>query len=425
MTLSMIVTLGIVILMVAVIISDKLPFGAPALIACALLVVTNQTDIATAFCGFTDKNVIMIMGFMVCTAALQKTEIIHKLKIVLGKIAGKGGIGGFVAIILTCMVVGNFISGTSFYVLIITLMATIPYNKNLPASQVLMPAAMAPSGWLPNGAVMMIGIITSLVASAGGSAEISVAKYCAMNIVWSVIYLIYSTIMHRVLPNHDISGNQENENEVKELEAFVPTLTKFQQTAVYVLYAIMLVCMMFLSKLGEIGYALPLLIAGILLAVGAINFKEMLGNMFSPVLIMMASVIGVAEAMSATGLSTFLAEQIATVFGAAPSQFVLVLVFGVMTSIMATFTGASFGSLFVFAPIGIALCSQYGYSPIPLAFVCTRAAWTNYIMPIDGMPALAMGTGKYKLTQFWAYTVPLYVISMLYMTIGSILLFNN
>lgn len=423
MTISMIITLAIVVLMIAVIISDKLPFGAPALIACALLVVCKQVDIATAFSGFTDKNVIMIMGFMVCTAALQKTAVIHKLKGVLGGIASKGGVGGFIAIIFACMLVGNFVTGTAFYVLIITIMATIPYNKKLPASQVLLPAAMAPAGWLPNGAVMMIGIIVSLVSSAGIEADMSVAKYCLMNVVWSAFYLIYSTVMHRVLPNHDISDASAEEKE-KEEETFVPTLTKFQQNAVYVLYLIMLVSMMFLQQLGEVGYALPLLIAGLLLAVGAISFKEMLGNMFSPVMIMMASVIGVAEAMSATGLSTYLANLIAGLFGSAPSYFLLLMVFGLMTSLMATFTGASFGSLFVFAPIGIALCTQFGFNPVPLALVCTRAAWTNYIMPIDGMPALAMGTGKYKLTQFWAYTVPLYILQLLFVSAAALLLFN-
>ena len=424
MTISMIITLAIVVLMIAVIISDKLPFGAPALIACALLVVCKQADIATAFVGFTDKNVIMIMGFMVCTAALQKSVAIHKLKGVLGRIAGKGGIGGFIAIIFACMVVGNFITGTAFYVLIITIMATIPYNKKLPASRVLLPAAMAPSGWLPNGAVMMIGIIVSLVASAGVEADVSVAKYCLMNVVWSAVYIAYSAIMHRVLPDHDIANTSaENEAKAKD-EEFVPTLSKFQQNTVYVLYVVMLVSMMFLQKLGEPGYALPLLIAGILLAVGAISFKELLGNMFSPVMIMMASVIGVAEAMSATGLSAYLANLIAGLFGSAPSYFLLLMVFGIMTSLMATFTGASFGSLFVFAPIGIALCTQYGYNPVPLALVCTRAAWTNYIMPIDGMPALAMGTGKYKLPQFWAYTLPLYVMQLAFVSAAALILFN-
>lgn len=117
----MIITLAIVVLMVAVIISDKLPFGAPALIACALLVVTQQADVATAFSGFANNNVIMIMGFMVCTAALQKTTAIHKIKGLLNRVAKKGGIGGFILLLFTIMVVGNFITGTAFYVLIISM----------------------------------------------------------------------------------------------------------------------------------------------------------------------------------------------------------------------------------------------------------------------------------------------------------------
>ena len=99
MTLSMIITLAIVVMMVAIIISDKLPFGAPAVLACALLVVTNQADIATAFSGFTDTNVIMVMGFMVCTGALQKTTFVYKLKQFLGNVAKKGGRGGKVSIL--------------------------------------------------------------------------------------------------------------------------------------------------------------------------------------------------------------------------------------------------------------------------------------------------------------------------------------
>ena len=62
MTIDMIITLAVVIFMVALIISDKLPFGAPPMIACALLVVLNQATIAEAYSGFVDSNVIMICG---------------------------------------------------------------------------------------------------------------------------------------------------------------------------------------------------------------------------------------------------------------------------------------------------------------------------------------------------------------------------
>lgn len=422
MTLSMIITLAIVVLMVAVIISDKLPFGAPALIACALLVVTQQADVATAFSGFANNNVIMIMGFMVCTAALQKTTAIHKIKGLLNRVAKKGGVGGFVLLLFTIMVVGNFITGTAFYVLIISIIATIPYNKELPTSRILLPAAFCSSGWLPNGAAMMIGIIGSLVEATGHTGTVSVAMYCLVNVAWSAVYLVYSVIMHRFLPDRDIS--ESTAAAAKEEDKFELTITKTQEKIIYVGYVVLLIGLVFLTTLpGEIGYGLPLVIAGVYLACGAISFKEMLNNMFSPVLIMMASVIGVAAAMNNSGLSTYLGNLVGGLMGENVSLFVLVLVFGFMTSICATFTGASFGSLFIFAPIGIALSVSYGYSPIPVAYACVTAAWINWFMPIDGLPALAMGTGKYKLTEFWTFILPLWVLKMLFTCGAACLLF--
>lgn len=426
MTLSMIITLAIIILMVVVIISDKLPFGLPALLAAALLVVFGQADIATAFSGFTDKNVIMIMGFMACMAALQKTKFIYDLQGVLGKVASKGGILGFTLLIIAIMAIGNVLSGTAYYVLVISIIATIPYNKNLPNSRILLPAAFASgmAGWLPNGVVIYTGLVASLVTNAGGSdVTVSIGRFCLMNIIWSVLYLVWSVIGHKLLPDRDIHGAQV-EGAAPEEKEFVPTLTDAQQKVVYVGYILMVVAMMFLDKLpGESGYALPVVIAGVFLCVGALNFKEMIGNMFSPVMIMMASVIGVAAAMGNCGLSAFLGEKVAAMLGGSPSLMVLTFTFALLTSVAATLTGASFGSIFIFAPIGIALCLQLGYSPVPLALACVKAGWINWFLPIDGLPALAMGTGKYKLTEFWKFILPLWVLMLVFYSVMCVVFF--
>lgn len=427
MTLSMIITLAIIILMVVVIISDKLPFGTPALLAAALLVVFGQADIATAFSGFTDKNVIMIMGFMACMAALQKTKVIYDLQGILGKVAAKGGIAGFALLMLAIMAIGNFLTGTAYYVLVISIIATIPYNKNLPNSRILLPAAFASgmAGWLPNGVVFYTGLVASLVTNAGGGdVTVSIGKFCMMNIIWSVIYLVWSIIGHKLLPDRDIHGAQV-EGAAPEKKEFVPTMTNTQQTVVYIGYVLMVVAMVFLDKLpGESGYALPVVIAGLYLCIGALNFKEMIGNMFSPVMIMMASVIGVAAAMGNCGLSDFLGQKVAAMLGGSPSMMVLVFTFALLTSVSATLTGASFGSIFIFAPIGIALCLQFGYSPIPLTLACVKAGWINWFLPIDGLPALAMGTGKYKLTEFWKYILPLWVLMLGFYSVMCVVFFG-
>lgn len=80
MTLHMIIALGITVLMIILIMRDKLPFGAPPLIALLLLVVTGITDIKGAFTGFANSTIMMLAAFMAIIAALQKTSFITKFK---------------------------------------------------------------------------------------------------------------------------------------------------------------------------------------------------------------------------------------------------------------------------------------------------------------------------------------------------------
>lgn len=39
------------------------------------------------------------------------------------------------------------------------------------------------------------------------------------------------------------------------------------------------------------------------------------------------------------------------------------------------------------------------------------------------MPAMALGMGKYKLSQFLVYAVPMYLIGILFLSIGAVIAF--
>ena len=75
MTTQMIIALAITAFMVVLIMMDKLPFGAPPLLACLLLVVFGIADIKAAFAGFSNATVVMLAEFMAIIAALQKTSL--------------------------------------------------------------------------------------------------------------------------------------------------------------------------------------------------------------------------------------------------------------------------------------------------------------------------------------------------------------
>ena len=69
----MILALAILIIMILLIMFDVMPFGAPPIFACILLVITGLSTVPEAFAGFANSSVIMIATFMVVLAGVQKT----------------------------------------------------------------------------------------------------------------------------------------------------------------------------------------------------------------------------------------------------------------------------------------------------------------------------------------------------------------
>ncbi len=56
MTIQMILALAILVIMIGLIMFDVLPFGAPPLLACMLLVVSGLSTVPEAFAGFTNSR---------------------------------------------------------------------------------------------------------------------------------------------------------------------------------------------------------------------------------------------------------------------------------------------------------------------------------------------------------------------------------
>ena len=170
MTLPMIIALAVTVLMIILIMVDKLPFGAPPLLALLLLVVFGVTDIKTAFGGFANPTIVMLASFMAIIAALQKTSFIVKFKQTMFNMASKGGFKAYVLLILIVML-GCSLFGTgstAYYVLVIGLLSTLPYSKQLPPSRVLMPAGFAANHpLLPFNTALQYGIVIAVLESAG------------------------------------------------------------------------------------------------------------------------------------------------------------------------------------------------------------------------------------------------------------------
>ena len=423
MTTQMIIALAITVLMIILIMRDKLPFGAPPLIACLLLVVTGVVDIKVAFGGFANSTIMMLAAFMAIIAALQKTSFIITFKTAIFNMAKKGGFKAYTLLIVVVML-GTSLFGmgsTAYYVLVIGLLSALPESKALAPSKVLMPAGFAANHPIaPFNTALQYGVTIAVLEAAGAATNVNLVNFAIVQLIVSLGFLAWCLAAYKILPEHpiatattDINPAENNENR----------LSKKQESVTYFSFALAVVGMIAQSYVGDAGYALTGLAVLPIFLVGVLDFNEIRNAISAPIILMSAGVIGVADALGSTGLTEMVGKSVADMLGSGINPFLLIFTFCILTSLLATLTGSTIGTVFVFAPLAIATCLQLGFNPTAAATAIVISGWCGHFLPVDGMPALIMGTGKYTMIEFWKFTIPQYFIRLLALTAGALILF--
>ena len=393
MTIQMILALAILVIMIGLIMFDVLPFGAPPLLACMLLVVTGLSTVPEAFAGFTNSSVIMIASFMVVLAGVQKTRAMDKVKEALIALVNRGGYKSYALLVIVVMVGASLVGGgnTGYYVLILSLISTIPYTKKMPTSKLMMPLGFATNHPLiPINVALYYGVVSSVLETAGFMEPVSMIKFSAVNFAMAVAFLVWSLVAYRLLPDHPIAAAEMDAQAKIEKTKAVP-MEPWKEKVTVVAFVVSVVGMMLINTLGNMAYVIPGLSAMALLFMKVVDFKEFRENMFAPVILMMAGVIGVADALANSGFTAMIGEAIATALGTSVAPLLVIILFALLTSTCATFTGSNMGSVYIFAPIAIAACMSLGLNPTAAAAAVVVSGWQGGYMPIDGMPMIMAG----------------------------------
>ncbi|MDH6363671.1 di/tricarboxylate transporter [Enterococcus sp. PF1-24] len=425
MTIQMMIALAITVVMIVLIMIEKIPFGAAPLFACLLLVIFGITDIKGAFAGFSNSTIVMLAEFMAIIAALQKTSFIVVFKKAMFSMAEKGGFKSYILIIcivmLGCSLFGT--GSTAYYVLTLGLLSTLPYSKKLPPSKVIMTAGFAANHPLiPFNTALQYGIVIAVLNAAGIMAEVSVFKFAIVNLFLSAGFLLNCILQYKFLPDHPTSDESTQEVASTEKEA-ATLLPRWKELVTYGVFIFAVAGMLLQSKFGDAGYAMAGISVAVILLIGVLDFKEVRDSISAPIILMSAGVIGVADALGSTGLTNLVGTTVADMLGTNVNPFVMIFFFCILTSLLATLTGSTIGTVYVFTPLAIATCNSLGLDPTAAACAIVISGWCGHFLPIDGMPAMVLGTGKYTAVQFWKFTIPQYFIRLLFLTAGSIIMF--
>ncbi|MED3866845.1 MULTISPECIES: SLC13 family permease [Priestia] len=426
MTMEMILALGILVLMIVMIMSDKFAFGAPPILACLLLVVCGLSTVQEAFAGFVNPSVIMVAGFMVVMAGLMKTSLIGRVQSSMLALVNRGGYKSYVLLLVVIMLGASFpgAGATGYYVLILSLISTIPYNKKMPTSKLMMPLGFATNHPLvPFNVALFYGVTVSVLETAGYTGGLSMSKFAVVNFILALGFLAWALIAYRLLPDHPITEAEASGFDEVAATTEMGTMPAWKEYSTIAAFMVSVVGMMLMNVLGNAAFVIPGLMGAFLLIINVLDFREVRDNMVAPVIIMMAGVIGVADALGKSGFTAMIGDAVANTLGTNINPFLLIFIFALLTSTCATFTGSNMGSVYIFAPIAIATSISLGLNPAAAAIAVVVSGWNGGFMPIDGMPAMILGMGRYKLPQFWLFSVPMYLIRIFALCVGAIVMF--
>lgn len=437
MTLAMILSLIVLVAMIVMILFDVLPFGIPPLACCVLIVIFGSVfgdqmtelakpwDISYAFAGFTNNTTWMLAFFMVILAAIQKTQMINTVKNAMTKLVEKGGFKSYVMLLIVVMLGASILGmgSTAFYVLIFSLVVTMPYSDKLPSSKLMLPLGIASNHPLiPINVALQYGVAVSVLAASGLEQGITMVQFAIVTFFLSAGFLVWAIIGYKVLPSHPVA--EPTVENAKALAGEGPAaMASWKEAATIIAFVVSIVAMMLVDTLGQLSYIIPGAAAIFMLLIKVLDFTEFRDNLFSPIILMTAGVIPVANCLADSGLSSLVGNTVAGFIGTGVPPLALLLIFTVLCSTFACFTGSQVGIVMIFAPLAIAVCQGLGYNPMAACVAVTLSGWAGHYMPIDGLPAMAYGMGKYTMVEFWKFTIPQYVIRLVFLCVGALIVF--
>ena len=149
--------------------------------------------------------------------------------------------------------------------------------------------------------------------------------------------------------------------------------------------------------------------AALMVAVGAIRMREAYGALDGPLLVLIACLIPVSDAIRATGGADLIAQTLASIFEGRPPIFALAAVMAVAMAATPFLNNAA--TVLIVAPIGASLAKLLGLQPDPFLMAVAMGAACDFLTPIGHQcNTLVMAPGGYRFIDYPRLGAPLTLI---------------
>ena len=149
--------------------------------------------------------------------------------------------------------------------------------------------------------------------------------------------------------------------------------------------------------------------AALMVLFRAVSLREAYEAIEWPILVMLACLIPVSEAIRTTGGTDLIAAGLSQLGSALPSYGALALIMVAAMAVTPFLNNAA--TVLVMAPIAASFAGQLGYRPDAFLMAVAVGAACDFLTPIGHQcNTLVMGPGGYRFSDYWRLGAPLSLI---------------
>ena len=400
--------LFILALMVVLFITNPIPAPATGCLGCILMVLLGVSDFESVFSGFSSSIVLLMSSAMIVGIAMFQTGAAQ----IIGRMVIRWAHGNEMLFLMaSCIVAGllsMFLANTAILAAFISIVDSVcRTSPRIKQRNIVLPLACSV---MFGGASTLIGCTPQLTANGIMSEmvgiEMGMWDLTGPGLFLFVLFLLYLFFFGYKYGKNIWGGRMAVEMNIDEEKLRSVIEANYDKRKVTLMLTITV--LMIISYIaGFIPTALTAMIAALLCVIlGLCSVDDIVREMDWKTIVFLASCLGLANALTVSGSGEIIGDAVAGMLGDVRSPFIIFAVLVLLTLFISQFITNS-TAIIITLPIGLSLCSLYGFNHMPFCIGITLGASIACCTPLAAAQITMTQVAGYDFADYIKYGFPL------------------
>ena len=401
----------------------KLSMATTSVFAMLLMVVTGCLDAKTALSGFGNSNTIIMASMFIVASGFGRTKMVKTLSAMIGKVS-KGSFTVILAgyVLINCLLCQFVNSSMACFSIVFPLACAMCDELGYSRSKLIFPIGMisiATVGVLPLGANAV-----AYLTQNGYLEEYEYTTYQWQmldsfigrlpSLIFLLVYCIF--VAPKFCPEQPVIPVSDIKPVGSDGKAAAP-LTPVQEVLGYSIFFGVVILLLASGIHGIPTWVICMTGAALVVASGILKPSQAYASIgLGGMVLLYVGMLGVGNALTATGAATVIGEAIGGMLGTNPSPYLVGAVFFGIPFVLTQFM-MNVAVMNVFIPIAIITCKALAYNPIGPVLLVAIGSLTAFMTPMaTPTVSMVMGLGGYDqktlLKMSWLPAILMFIINV-------------